>query len=89
MRICRCRCGAQNAVELGGKVMGCLWRNICLKVKCNLETGDHVGWSSGYVLLTYICRDAYKQIAVLIHYIYLYIYISVYFFNGYDINLSI
>ena len=50
-----------------------------LESKCNLETGDHVGWSSGYVLLTYICRDAYKQIAVLIHYIFIYIYISVYF----------
>ena len=46
-----------------------------LESKCNLETGDHVGWSSGYVLLTYICRDAYKQIAVLIHYIYIYRYI--------------
>ena len=55
-----------------------------LESECNLETGDHVGWSSGYVLLTYICRDAYKQIAVLIHYIYIGI-----FFNGYDINLSI
>ena len=37
MRMCRCRCGAQNAVELGGKVMGYLWRNMCLKVNVILK----------------------------------------------------
>ena len=42
-----------------------------LESECNLDTRDHVGWSSGYALLTYICRDAYMQIAVLIDYIYI------------------
>ena len=38
-----------------------------LENECNLEIRDHVGWSSEYALLTYICRDAYMQIGLFIH----------------------